>query len=79
MRRQFSDWESKPGASHINRPPTANSGDTINYLFPLFFHGPFGPAWHADKTWQPAMAAEDREKGYLGWKKAVERNFNWME
>lgn len=34
--------------------------------------------WHADKTWQPTMAPEDREKGYLGWKKAVERTFNWM-
>jgi len=35
--------------------------------------------WNADKTWQPTMTAEDRENGYLGWKKAVERTFNWIE
>lgn len=35
--------------------------------------------WNADKTWQPTMTAWDRENGYLGWKKAVERTFNWME
>jgi glycerol kinase len=35
--------------------------------------------WNADKTWQPTMTAWDRENGYLGWKKAVERSFNWME
>jgi len=35
--------------------------------------------WGADKTWQPAMPAEDREKGYRGWKRAVERTFNWIE
>ena len=35
--------------------------------------------WSADKTWQPHMTAEDRERGYLGWKKAVERTFNWVE
>ena len=35
--------------------------------------------WSADKTWQPTMVAEDREKGYLGWKKAVERTFNWVK
>jgi len=34
--------------------------------------------WVADKTWHPAMTAEDREKGYSGWKKAIERTFNWV-
>jgi len=32
-----------------------------------------------DKTWQPSMEKEDREKGYLSWKKAVERTFGWVE
>ncbi len=35
--------------------------------------------WAEDRTWQPAMAQEVREKGYREWKKAVERTFNWVE
>jgi len=35
--------------------------------------------WIADKTWHPGMAEADREMGYRGWKKAVERTFNWVE
>jgi len=35
--------------------------------------------WQVDKTWQPAMDAETRKAGYQGWKKAVERTFNWEE
>jgi len=35
--------------------------------------------WSADKTWEPGMVEEEREKGYRGWKKAVERSFNWVE
>jgi len=35
--------------------------------------------WSVDKTWYPSMKDEDREKGYRGWKKAVERTFSWVE
>jgi glycerol kinase len=35
--------------------------------------------WQIDKSWQPQMAAEKQEKLYRGWKKAVERTFNWAE
>lgn len=35
--------------------------------------------WSVDKTWQPAMAEEEREKKYGEWKKAVERTFGWVE
>jgi glycerol kinase len=35
--------------------------------------------WEEDKTWQPKMAAEEREKYYREWKKAVEHTFNWVE
>jgi glycerol kinase len=35
--------------------------------------------WAEDKTWHPAMSPEARENGYQGWKKAVERTFNWVE
>lgn len=35
--------------------------------------------WAVDKTWKPAMAQENRENGYQGWKKAVEKTFNWVK
>jgi len=35
--------------------------------------------WQVDKTWQPQIEEEKREAGYSGWKKAVERTFNWVE
>ncbi len=35
--------------------------------------------WGVDKTWEPKMDAETREKLYKGWLKAVERTFNWVE
>jgi glycerol kinase len=35
--------------------------------------------WSIDRTWTPRMTAIAREKGIKGWKKAVERTFNWIE
>lgn len=35
--------------------------------------------WSVDRTWQPAMSHQQRESGYAGWKKAVEKTFNWVE
>jgi len=35
--------------------------------------------WNVDRTWEPAMKAIEREEGYKGWKKAVERTLNWVE
>ncbi len=35
--------------------------------------------WAIDRTWQPAMASEVREKCYLEWQKAVDRTFNWLD
>jgi glycerol kinase len=35
--------------------------------------------WQIDKTWEPKMESETRAKLYKGWKKAVERTFNWVE
>ncbi len=35
--------------------------------------------WHADQTWQPAMAEAEREQLYRQWKKAVTRTFDWVE
>lgn len=36
-------------------------------------------AWQLDKRFEPEMAAEEREKRYKGWKKAVERTMGWLE
>jgi glycerol kinase len=35
--------------------------------------------WGQDKAWQPRMPAEQREKLYRGWLKAVTRTFDWVE
>lgn len=35
--------------------------------------------WAVDKTWQPKMSAEARQKGYSGWQKAVEKSFGWID
>lgn len=35
--------------------------------------------WQAYRRWEPTMTADNRERLYEGWKKAVERSFNWVE
>jgi glycerol kinase len=35
--------------------------------------------WGKDKQWQPQMDAEEREKEYALWKKAVTKTFDWVE
>ncbi len=35
--------------------------------------------WQVDHTWEPEMSAEERERLFKGWLKAVERTFNWVE
>ncbi|MFH0786823.1 MAG: glycerol kinase GlpK [Pseudomonadota bacterium] len=35
--------------------------------------------WVENHTWLPGMASELREKGYQGWKKAVDRTLNWVD
>ena len=35
--------------------------------------------WGKDKEWIPNMASNQRERLYLGWKKAVTRTFDWTE
>lgn len=35
--------------------------------------------WGLDQEWRPAMADDEREKGYRRWLKAVERTFDWVE
>jgi glycerol kinase len=35
--------------------------------------------WNEDKRWEPAWSEQDREKGYAGWKKAVERTLDWVD
>lgn len=35
--------------------------------------------WGKDKEWHPEMSAQEREKRYKGWKKAVTRTFDWVD
>jgi glycerol kinase len=34
--------------------------------------------WRMDKRWEPRWSADQRDAAYAGWKKAVERTFNWV-
>jgi glycerol kinase len=35
--------------------------------------------WSVEKTWKPKLAADERERIYRMWKKAVTRTFDWLE
>ena len=35
--------------------------------------------WSVDKTWEPEIEKEERQKCINGWKKAVTRTFNWLD
>ena len=35
--------------------------------------------WQVDETWYPLMREATRESLYSGWRKAVERTFNWVD
>ena len=35
--------------------------------------------WQAEKQWEPRWSADQREAGYIGWQKAVERTLNWID
>ena len=35
--------------------------------------------WQVDRTWQSQIDEQTRDAGYAGWKKAVERTFDWVE
>jgi len=35
--------------------------------------------WQADRQWEPRWSADQREAGYHGWQKAIERTLNWID
>lgn len=35
--------------------------------------------WQEDKRWAPQWSDDQRESGYAGWRKAVERTLNWVD
>jgi len=35
--------------------------------------------WQQDKRWLPEWSEDQREAGYAGWRKAVERTLNWVD
>lgn len=35
--------------------------------------------WQMDRRWEPGWNADQREEGYTGWQKAIERTLNWVD
>ncbi|WP_239020428.1 hypothetical protein [Novacetimonas pomaceti] len=35
--------------------------------------------WEVDRTWQPTMPPEQRNRYLAWWKKAVQKSFDWAE
>jgi glycerol kinase len=35
--------------------------------------------WNEDKRWEPQWNDEQRDKGYAGWQKAVQRTLDWVD
>jgi len=35
--------------------------------------------WNEDKRWEPTWTDDQRQTGYTGWKKAVERTYGWVD
>ena len=35
--------------------------------------------WHEDRRWEPSWDDGQRESGYAGWRKAVERTLGWEQ
>ncbi len=35
--------------------------------------------WHEDRRWEPGWSARQREDGYAGWQRAVERTLGWVD
>jgi len=35
--------------------------------------------WNEDERWEPTWSEDQREDGYAGWKKAVERTLDWVD
>ncbi|WP_119726488.1 glycerol kinase GlpK [Thermomonospora amylolytica] len=38
-----------------------------------------GKNWNEDRRWTPTWDGEQRERGYAGWKKAVQRTLDWVD
>ncbi len=35
--------------------------------------------WQEDKRWAPQWSDDQRESGYAGWRKAVDRTLDWVD
>jgi glycerol kinase len=35
--------------------------------------------WNESKRWKPVWSEEQRETGYAGWRKAVDRTLDWVD
>jgi glycerol kinase len=35
--------------------------------------------WQEDRRWAPAISQDQRDEGYAGWTKAVQRTLGWVD
>ena len=35
--------------------------------------------WKRDRQWEPRWSADQREGGYAGWRKALQRTLDWVD
>ena len=75
------DMLNRPVVKPVNKETTALGAAYAAGLAVGFFKSTaeLSGRWAAEKTWEPQLSADRRERAYHMWKKAVTRSFDWME
>lgn len=75
------DILNRPAVRPVVKETTALGASYAAGLAVGFFQGTdeLRSNWAVDRSWQPQMDTEQREKLYRLWKKAVARSFDWAE
>ena len=75
------DMLNRPVVKPVNKETTALGTAYAAGLAVGFFKSTaeLSGRWAAEKTWEPQLSADRRERAYHMWKKAVTRSFDWME
>jgi glycerol kinase len=75
-----SDIINRPVIKPVTHETTALGAAYAAGLAVGFYNGldDLRSCWSADRTWQPAMSADQREAMYGFWRKAVSRSFDWL-
>ena len=81
----ISSWLAPPGNVPVSRPvvaeTTALGAAYAAGLAVGFWEDPeeLRRNWNEDRRWEPTWTGEQREAGYRGWRKAVQRTLDWVE